>query len=93
MFYVYILQCSDGSYYTGHTDNMEVRMQQHLYSSVGYVGKRKPFELKWQGEFGTREEALIFERQIKGWSRAKKEALMVDDWERMRDLAKSRNTG
>ena len=88
-FYVYILRCADGSYYVGHTDDMELRMQQHESGDVGYTALRKPIELLWQGEFETREGALAFELQVKGWSRAKKEALMAGDWERIQELAKS----
>ncbi|HCE93583.1 MAG TPA: methylmalonyl Co-A mutase-associated GTPase MeaB [Acidovorax sp.] len=88
-FYVYILRCADGSYYVGHTDDMELRMQQHQNGDVGYTALRKPIELLWQGEFETREGALAFELQVKGWSRAKKEALMAGDWERVQELAQS----
>ncbi|MFN7857594.1 MAG: GIY-YIG nuclease family protein, partial [Acidovorax sp.] len=91
-FYVYILRCADGSYYTGHTDDMELRMQQHENGAIGYTSLRKPVELLWQGEFETREGALAFELQIKGWSRAKKEALMAGDWQRVQDLAQSQGT-
>ena len=72
-FFVYLLTCADGSYYCGHTDDIEARMLQHHDGGVGYTSKRKPVKLAWQGEFETREGALAFEQQIKGWSRAKKE--------------------
>jgi LAO/AO transport system kinase len=88
-FYVYMLRCGDGSYYTGHTDDIDQRMQQHGAGDIGYTSTRKPVELVWQGEFETREGALAFEQQIKGWSRAKKEALMAADWPRISELAKS----
>ncbi|MEQ1658853.1 MAG: GIY-YIG nuclease family protein [Hylemonella sp.] len=89
-FYVYLLRCSDGSYYGGQTDNIETRMQQHYSGEIGYTSKRKPVELVWQGEFETREGAIAFEQQIKGWTRAKKEALIAGDWLRIRELAKSK---
>lgn len=89
-FYVYILRCADGSYYVGHTDDMDPRMQQHANGDIGYTSLRKPVELVWQGEFETREGAIAFEQQVKGWSRAKKEALMAGDWERLQVLASSR---
>jgi LAO/AO transport system kinase len=79
-FFVYLLRCGDGSYYCGHTDNMDVRMQQHDDGLDGYTATRKPVELVWRGEFETREGAIGFEQQIKGWSRAKKEALIRGDW-------------
>jgi LAO/AO transport system kinase len=65
-------------------------MQQHYAGDVGYTSTRKPVELVWQGEFETRESAIAFEQQIKGWSRAKKEALIAGDWDRIQELAKSR---
>ena len=89
-FFVYLLNCADGSYYCGHTDNIETRMQQHDVSESGYISTRKPFNLVWQGEFETREGAIAFEQQIKGWSRAKKEALIAGDWNRIQELAKSK---
>ena len=89
-FYVYLLQCSDGSYYCGQTDSIETRMQQHHAGGIGYTAMRKPVQLVWQGEFETREGAIAFEQQIKGWSRAKKEALIAGDWDRLRELAKSK---
>ena len=89
-FFVYLLNCADRSYYCGHTDNIEIRMQQHDLSDSGYVSTRKPFDLVWQGEFETREGAIAFERQIKGWSRAKKDALIAGDWNHIKELAKSK---
>ncbi len=91
-FYVYMLRCRDGSYYTGQTDNMESRMQQHGAGEIGYTSTRKPVELVWQGEFETREGALAFEQQVKGWSRTKKEALIAGDWDRIKQLARSAPT-
>ncbi len=90
-FYVYMLRCGDGSYYTGQTDNIESRMQQHYEGDVGYTSTRKPVELVWQGEFDTREGALAFEQQIKGWSRAKKEALVRGDGDQIQKLAKAKH--
>ena len=89
-FHVYFLRCSDGSYYCGHTDHIEARLQQHDTGENGYTSTRKPVELVWQGEFETREGAIAFEQQIKGWSRAKKEALIAGDWNRIQELAKSK---
>ena len=89
-FYVYLLRCADASYYCGQTDSIEDRMQQHFSGEIGYTATRKPVELLWQGEFETRESAIAFEQQIKGWSRAKKEALTAGDWTRIQELAKSK---
>ena len=89
-FYVYLLRCVDGSYYCGQTDDLDSRMQQHQVADTGYTSTRKPVELVWQGEFETREGAIAFEQQIKGWSRAKKEALIAGDWAQIQELAKSK---
>ena len=88
-FFVYLLRCFDGSYYCGQTDSIESRMQQHDAGEIGYTSTRKPVHLVWQGEFETREGAIAFEQQLKGWSRAKKEALIAGDWQRIQELAKS----
>ena len=89
-FHVYLLRCRDGTYYAGHTDELEARLLQHQIGDSGYTATRKPVELVWQGEFETREEALAFEQRIKGWSRAQKEALIAGDWERVQALARSK---
>lgn len=90
-FYVYLVRCSDGSYYCGQTDNIELRMQQHHSGVIGYTSTRKPVQLVWQGEFETREGAIAFEQQVKGWSRAKKEALIAGNWAKIQELAKSKS--
>ena len=89
-FHVYLLRCRDGTYYAGHTDELEARLLQHQTGDTGYTATRKPVDLVWQGEFESREGALAFEQQIKGWSRAKKEALIAGDWERVQVLARSK---
>jgi putative endonuclease len=87
-FWVYILRCADGSYYTGHTDNLEARMAKHKTGETeGYTSTRLPVELVFSEQFSTREEALTCERQIKGWTRKKKEALMRGDWAEVSRLA------
>ena len=76
-FWVYILRCADGLYYTGHTDNLERRVAQHQAGEIpGFTVMRRPLRLVFSQEFATREEALAAELQIKPWSRRKKEALM-----------------
>ena len=92
MFWIYILQCSDGSYYTGHTENLETRLASHQSGDViGYTSTRLPVKLMFSQALTTREEAICAERQIKGWSRAKKEAMMRGGWQRVSELAKSSN--
>ena len=73
MFWVYILQCNDKSYYTGHTDNLEGRLAQHKNRMIlgCYTSRRLPIQLMYSQGFNTREEALAAEKQIQGWSRKK----------------------
>ncbi|CAA9258694.1 MAG: COG2827: putative endonuclease containing a URI domain [uncultured Chloroflexi bacterium] len=90
-FWVYLLRCADGSYYTGHSDDLERRIGQHNAGAIpGYTLDRLPVKLAWCEQFESRYEALTRERQIKGWSRAKKEALIAGDWERISVLSRSR---
>ncbi|HET9295924.1 MAG TPA: GIY-YIG nuclease family protein [Candidatus Binatia bacterium] len=87
-FWVYILRCSDNSYYTGHTDNLEERIAKHQSGEIeSYTSTRLPVRLVFSEEFPTRADALACERQIKGWSRMKKEALMRRDWAEVSRLA------
>jgi len=89
-FWMYMLTCSDGSYYVGHTDNLEVRLAEHQDGTFGgYTSKRRPVALTYVEVFDSRDEAFRRERQVKGWSRAKKEALAREDWQRLQLLAKS----
>jgi predicted GIY-YIG superfamily endonuclease len=88
-FWVYILRCSDGSYYTGHTDDLDKRMAEHQQGKGGvWTRTRRPVMLVWCDWAGERYEALAFERRVKNWSRAKKEALIAGDWERVGYFAK-----
>ena len=92
MFHCYMLKCSDGSYYVGHTDNMEQRLAGHQSGAFpGYTYKRRPVELIWNDAFQTRDDAKTAEKQIKGWSRAKKEALAQGNWDQISELAKCRS--
>ena len=90
-FYAYILLCADGSYYTGHTEDLENRIAEHDHGRCGgYTRNRRPVRLVWSENFPTRYEALSVERQIKGWSRAKKKALIDGDWPLLSRLARNR---
>ena len=90
-FHVYILRCVDYSYYVGHTDDLQRRIAQHDAGQIpGYTDGRRPVRLVFAQEFSTREEALAAERQLKGWSRPKKEALILGNWKRVRLLASGR---
>ncbi|OGB83301.1 hypothetical protein A3F66_05575 [candidate division TM6 bacterium RIFCSPHIGHO2_12_FULL_32_22] len=76
-FYVYILQCADGSFYTGHTDNLEMRIAQHSEGKIdGYTSQRLPIKCVFSERFSTRDEAFAAERKIKGWCRRKKMLLI-----------------
>ena len=80
-FWVYILKCADGTFYTGHTENLEKRIAEHQQKLLNcYTTSRLPVELVFCSEFATRLEALASERQIKGWTRNKKKALINSDW-------------
>lgn len=90
-FYTYLLRCSDVSYYVGHTDDLDLRMAQHQSGALGgYTAKRLPVVLVWSDNFPTRDQAFAMERKLKGWSRAKKEALIAGDWEGISALARKR---
>ena len=118
-FYVYILRCADGSYYTGHTDNLEQRLAAHQNGEIeGHTRTRRPVTLVFSDRFDSRQDAFERERQLKGfqagafrhvcersvasrrmvprqlnlkgWSRAKKEALIDNDWDRLVTLSRSR---
>jgi predicted GIY-YIG superfamily endonuclease len=92
-YWVYILKCSDGSYYTGHTDDLEKRYHEHQSGAIeGYTHNRRPVKLVYQQMFSTRDEAFFAERKIKGWSRKKKEAMMRGDWEEVSRLAAARSS-
>ena len=90
-FFAYLLRCNDGSYYAGHTDDLDLRLAQHASGALGgYTAKRLPVTLVWSDSFAIREEAFAAERRIKGWSRGKKEALIAQDWELVSQLARNR---
>ena len=81
-FYVYVLRCSDGLYYTGQTDDLERRLAEHKRGEYdGFTAARLPVELMWCETFPTRMEAREAEYRIKPWSRAEKEALFRGDWQ------------
>ena len=89
-YYVYMLRCCDNSIYTGKTTDIDWRFVQHQTGFGGdYTSRRRPVDLIWCEHFATEHEAFLVERQIKGWTRAKKEALARGDFDRIRELAKS----
>jgi len=76
-YFVYILLCSDSSYYTGVTNNLDRRLYEHeaSFDPKSYTFKRRPLKLVFQKIFTEVTQAIAFEKQVKGWSRKKKEAL------------------
>ena len=79
-FWTYILHCRGGTFYVGHTDDLERRMAEHEVGlRPGYTSDRRPVALVWSQEVTTREEAVAAERRIKGWSQLKKLALIRGD--------------
>ena len=88
---VYILECCDGSFYTGSTSNLEKRMAQHhqAYFPECYTAARRPLSLIWHQFFDHAEEMVSAERQIKGWSRKKKSALIDGRLNRLPALSRT----
>ncbi len=90
--WVYILKCSDKSYYTGVTNNLERRIAEHQgCAHDGYTSVRLPVELVFSQEINNPLDAIAAEKQIKGWSRAKKEALIRSDFNLLHELAECKN--
>jgi putative endonuclease len=87
--HVYVLRCSDGSYYTGIArKELEARVSEHQQGHYrGYTFKRRPVLLVWSAEFLRLTDAIARERQIKGWSRVKKEALIRGDYAELSELS------
>ncbi len=90
--YVYILKCSDGTYYTGVTANLEKRILEHQLGKHknSYTYLRRPVSVVFYCEFTDVNIAILKEKQIKKWSKAKKEALINNEYEKLPNLAKKR---
>lgn len=80
-YFVYILRCADGTYYTGYTGDLLRRYKQHQSGAIprSYTKSRRPVELVWAGEFETKEAARANEKKIKRMKTARKEALIKED--------------
>ncbi len=93
LYYVYILKCSDETYYVGFTSNLEQRIMQHNIGtdSDSYTFKRRPVELVWCQEFVEPNQAIYFEKKIKKWSKAKKEAIINDNFDLLPLLSECKN--
>lgn len=91
-YYVYILKCSDETYYTGITSELSKRVIEHKSGKHldSYTYSRRPVQLVYYAEFTNVEVAIETEKQIKKWSRIKKEALINDEFQKLPNLAKKK---
>ncbi len=90
-FFVYIVECSDSSYYTGVTSNLDSRIVKHQTGEYGgYTSTRLPVKLVWNEYFlDDPDQAIYWEKKIKGWSRRKKKALIDGDWDSLVHFSKN----
>jgi putative endonuclease len=90
-YFVYIVKCKDESFYTGITNNLERRLYEHNVGlhKEAYTYLRRPVELVWVEAFTEPTQAIMVEKQIKGWSRRKKQALIDADWEKLMQFSKN----
>ena len=93
-YYVYILICSDKSYYTGITNNIDKRIQEHNNSidKTSYTYSKRPVKIAYKESFQNPNDAIKWEKRIKGWSRKKKEALINSDFDELKKLSNLKNT-
>lgn len=90
--YVYILECSDGSYYTGSTIDIDFRIDQHNNGQgANHTKKHLPVKLVYLEQFQRIDDAFYREKQIQGWSRLKKEALIQNKFEELNKLSECKN--
>ena len=90
-YFVYIVECTDGNYYTGVTSELEKRINKHnsgIYK--GYTSSRLPVKLVYSNRFTNINDAINAEKQFKGWSRAKKEALIIGDYDLLKILSRGK---
>jgi putative endonuclease len=88
--WTYILECSDGTYYVGSTIDLERRFHQHqLGEGAAYTRSRLPVRLVWSGWFDSIRDAFYFEKQVQGWGRAKRLALIEGRWADLPALART----
>ncbi|GAA2002290.1 MULTISPECIES: GIY-YIG nuclease family protein [Nocardioides] len=94
MGWTYILECADGSLYVGSTVDLERRVGEHD-AGVGaaYTRRRRPVRLVWSAQYASIEEAFRYEKQIQGWRRAKREALIRGEFELLPQLASRARRG
>lgn len=83
MYYVYILLCSNGSYYVGSTSNLELRLKEHSKGKSSYTSAHLPVKLVYTEEYNDLTEARHREMQLHKWSRVKKEKLISGEWKKI----------
>ena len=90
-YYIYILQCRDNSFYIGITNNLEKRIYEHQegFDVNCYTYTRRPLKYFYSECFNDVHEALLREKQIKGWSRKKKKALINENWNKLIELSRN----
>ena len=90
-YFVYMLRCSDGSYYIGVTSNLDERFAQHQdgWDPKAYTHDRRPVTLVYSADFDDVYDAIAWEKRIKGWSRKKKEVLIAREYEKLPKLART----
>jgi len=92
MAYMYILECADGSYYTGSTKNLDKRIWEHNnFLSANYTKKKYPDKLVYFEEYKRIDEAFDQEKQIQGWSHKKKKSLIEGNFNELKKLAECQN--
>jgi len=80
MWFVYILRCADGSFYVGETNDVASRLARHNNgTAAAHTARRRPVQLVYSERYPNRDDCLKRERQLKRWTRAKKEALIAGD--------------
>ena len=92
-YYVYILECKDWSYYIGICNDIERRLWEHNtgQDENSYTYSRRPVELKYIETFTEVNQAIAREKQLKGWSRKKKQALIAENFDKLKELSKSKS--
>ncbi|NYJ02996.1 putative endonuclease [Nocardioides thalensis] len=89
--WAYLLECDDGTYYAGSTVDLDARIWQHNHDDdlgAAYTRSRRPVVLVWSGWFDRIEDAYAFEKQIQGWNRRKRQALINNEWHQLPALSR-----
>jgi putative endonuclease len=95
LYYVYIIECSDHSYYVGVTNDLERRIWEHQegIDLKSYTFPRRPVQLRYSETYSNILDAIAREKQLKGWTRKKKEALINENWEALKERSRNKEHG